>query len=210
MVIGRKKDLEFTNLLCGKRISKYNLQPDAYGTIDELNSFLGLARAFSQDRIIQEVLITIQNHLFIIGSELALCCKHRGLLKGQITQKEVDWLDQLSIRLRVLVNLEPKFVLYGGTQISGILDVARAVSRRTERLVVKMKSKKFLFNIKVLKYLNNLSNLLYLLARYEDKKAGVKLRYTSYHPTHVMGKLLFRDSKQLEKQLVDSSKGPKE
>ncbi|PIV23223.1 MAG: hypothetical protein COS40_04300 [Deltaproteobacteria bacterium CG03_land_8_20_14_0_80_45_14] len=64
--------------------------------------------------------------------------------------------------------------------ISSILDVSRAVSRRAERLVAKMKSKKILYNLKILEYLNRLSDVLYLLARYEEKKAGVKPKHPTY------------------------------
>ncbi len=75
---------------------------------------------------------------------------------------------------------EPKFIIYGETYISSILDIARAVSRRTERKVAEMKSKRMLSNPKILEYLNRLSDVLYLLARYEEKRAGAKPRYPSY------------------------------
>jgi cob(I)alamin adenosyltransferase len=76
---------------------------------------------------------------------------------------------------------EPGFVIYGETQISSILDVTRAVSRRVERLAAKMKSKKMLRNLKILEYLNRLSDVLYLLARYVEKKAGAKPKHPSYN-----------------------------
>jgi cob(I)alamin adenosyltransferase len=75
---------------------------------------------------------------------------------------------------------EPGFVIYGETQISSILDVARSVSRRVERLAAKMKSKKMLHNLKILEYLNRLSDVLYLLARYEEKRAHVKPKHPFY------------------------------
>jgi cob(I)alamin adenosyltransferase len=77
---------------------------------------------------------------------------------------------------------EPGFIIYGETQISSILDVACAVSRRAERLVAKMKSKKMLHNLKILEYLNRLSDVLYLLGRYEEKRARVKPKHPSYKP----------------------------
>ncbi|MGA2464428.1 MAG: ATP:cob(I)alamin adenosyltransferase [Thermodesulfobacteriota bacterium] len=75
-----------------KGFTKHHLKPETYGTLDELNSFLGMARAVSRDRKVKKILFAIQNHFFIIGSELALSGKDRSLLKGEITQKEVDWL----------------------------------------------------------------------------------------------------------------------
>jgi len=163
-------------------VPKYHLKPETYGTLDELNSFLGMARATSKDQKVRKILFDIQNHLFIIGSELAFSGGDRNLLKGEITQKEVDWLSRLSIDFETSVKPEPRFIIYGETKISSILDVARAVSRRVERMVAKMKLKKMLRNLKILEYLNRLSDVLYLLARYEEKKTGVKPKHPFYKP----------------------------
>jgi cob(I)alamin adenosyltransferase len=179
----KKGDKGFTGLLGGRRVPKYHLKPETYGTLDELNSFLGMARATSKDRMVRKILFHIQNHLFIIGSELALSGRVRNLLKGDITQKEVDWLSRLSTGMETSLKMKPGFIIYGETQVSSILDVARAVSRRVERLVAKMKSKKMLHNLKILEYLNRLSDVLYLLARYEEKKAHVKPKRPFYKTT---------------------------
>ena len=176
----KKGDRGFTGLLGGRRVPKYHLRPEAYGTLDELNSFLGIARAISKDRKVRKIPFHIQNHLFIIGSELALSGEDRDLLKGKITQREVDWLSRLSTDFEALLKPEPGFIISGETEISSILDVTRAVSRRVERLVAKMKSKRMLQNLKILEYLNRLSDVLYLLARYEEKKAHAKPKHPSY------------------------------
>jgi cob(I)alamin adenosyltransferase len=176
----KKGDKGFTSLLGGRRVPKFHLRPETYGTLDELNSFLGMARSASKDRIVKETLLSIQNHLFVIGSALAFSGKDRTLLKREVTQKEVDWLTRLSANFEASLMPEPKFIIYGETYVSSILDVARAVSRRAERRVAEMKSKRMLSNPKILEYLNRLSDVLYLLARYEDKKAGVKPRHPSY------------------------------
>ena len=162
---------------------KYHLRPETYGTLDELNSFLGMARAICKDKKVRKILFHIQNHLFIIGSELALSGGDRDLLKGQMSQKEVDWLSRLSTDFEALLKPEHGFIISGETQISSILDVARAVSRRVERLVAKMKSKRMIHNLRILEYLNRLSDVLYLLARYEEKKAHVKPKHPSYQMT---------------------------
>jgi cob(I)alamin adenosyltransferase len=175
----KKGDKGFTGLLGGRRVPKYHLRPETYGTLDELNSFLGMARAVSRDKKVKKILFAIQNHFSIIGSELALSGKDRSLLKGEITQKEVDWLSHLSTDFEASLKPEPKFIIYGETLISSILDVARAVSRRAERRVAEMRSKKMLHNLKILEYLNQLSDVLYLLARYEEKKAGAKPKHPS-------------------------------
>jgi len=176
----KKGDKGFTGLLNGKRVPKYHLRPETYGTLDELNSFLGLARAITKDKLVKKMLITIQNHLFTIGAELALAGKNRNVLKGEITQKEVDWLDHLSLDLETALNPDPHFVIYGELEVSSILDVARAISRKVERMVAKMKSKRMLHNLKILEYLNRLSDVLYLLARQEEKRARVKPKHPSY------------------------------
>jgi cob(I)alamin adenosyltransferase len=178
----KRGDKGFTGLLGGKRVPKYHLRPETYGTLDEFNSFLGMARATSKDRKVRKILFHIQNQLFIIGSELALSGGDRDLLRGEITQKEVEWLSQLSTDFEAMLRPEPGFIIYGETQISSILDVACAVSRRAERLVAKMKSKKMLHNLKILEYLNRLSDVLYLLGRYEEKRARVKPKHPSYKP----------------------------
>lgn len=186
MPVSRKKESKiFTGLLGGERVTKYHLKPEACGTLDELNSFLGMARAVTKDKLVKEILLTIQNHFFIIGSALALSGENRSLLKREITQKEVEWLSRLSTDLKALLKPEPKFIIYGETYISSILDIARAVSRRTERVMAKMRSKGMLTNLRILEYLNSLSNVLFLLARYEEKRAKVKPKHPTYSPKEV-------------------------
>jgi len=175
-----KKDNGLTVLLGGQRVRKYHLRPESYGALDELNSFLGMARAVTGHMAIKKILFTIQNHLFIIGSDLALPGKDRSALKGEITQKEVDWLVQLTRDFKILVKPDPRFIIYGETLVSSILDVARAISRRGERQVAKMKSKRMLDNLKILDYLNRLSDVLYFIARHEEKRAKVKPKHPTY------------------------------
>ena len=164
----KKGDKGFTHLLGGKRVPKFHLRPEAYGTLDELNAFVGMAKAASRNKKVRETLFTIQNHFYLISSDLALPGKDRSLLNEEIGQKEVDWLSQLSTDFESSLKQEPKFIVYGETFPSSVLDVARAVSRRTERLVARMKSKRMLHNPKILEYLNRLSDVLYLLARHEE------------------------------------------
>jgi len=176
----RKKKGELTTLLGGRRVPKYDLRPETYGTLDELNSFLGMARAISANGIVKNILFTIQNHVFSICSELALSGKNRSLLKGEITQEEIDWLTRLCRDFKALLKPDPQFVIYGETEISSALDVARAVSRRAERLVVRMKSRRMITNLNILDYLNRVSDVLYLVARYEERRANVRSKHPMY------------------------------
>jgi len=89
-------------------------------------------------------------------------------------------LNKLSTDFKTSLKLEPKFIIYGETLISSVLDVARAVSRRAERMMTKMRSRGMLSNPKVLEYLNCLFDVLYLLARYEEKKAKVRPKHPIY------------------------------
>ncbi len=173
-------NMEFTKLLDGKRVPKYHLRPETYGTIDELNSFLGMARAVTKDKAIKKILFRIQNHLFVIGSDLALSGKDRTALEVKITQKEVDWLVLLTRDFKGLAKPDHKFVIYGEILASSILDVARAIARRAERQLAKMRSKRILDNLKLLEYLNRLSGALYFIARYEEKMAKVKPKHPTY------------------------------
>ena len=173
----KKGDKGFTHLLGGRRVPKFHLRPETYGTLDELNAFVGMARAASRNEKVRETLFSIQSHFYLISSDLALPGKDRSLLKEEIGQKEVDWLSQLSTEFESSLKPEPKFIVYGETFSSSVLDVARAVSRRTERLVARMKSKRMLHNPKILEYLNRLSDVLYLLARHEEKKANIKPKH---------------------------------
>ena len=138
-----------------------------------------MARAFSKDRRVKKILFNIQGHFFIIGSELALSQKGRSILKREITQKEVDWLTQLSADFEASIKPEPKFILYGETQVSSILDVARAVSRRAERPVAKMKAGKMLHNLKILEYLNCLSDVLYPVRKPSHLWQGFRKKFYS-------------------------------
>lgn len=180
MVSKLNKKTGYTSLLDGKRVPKNHLRCETFGTLDELNSFLGMARAIIPNKEIKGTLLTIQNHLFLIGSELALSGRDRSLLKGEISKRDVEWLNQLISKWRKSSGLNSKFIVYGETFTSSILDVARAVSRRAERNVVTMDSKKMLLNLTVLDYLNRLSGALYFLARCEEKKAKVKRKHPTY------------------------------
>jgi len=176
-----KKDQGSTTLLGGGRVPKYHLRCEAYGTLDELNSFIGMARAATVDQRVRDALFIIQNHLFMIGADLALAGRDRSLLKGELGQGEVAWVNRLIHDSQASLKLDPEFIIYGETFPSSVLDVARAVSRRVERHVVRLKSRKMLHNINILEYLNLLSKVLYLLARYEEAEAKVKPKKPDYN-----------------------------
>lgn len=160
-----------TSLFSGGRVSKSSLRVEAYGTVDELNSYLGVARAYQPTETTGKYLEEVQNHLFRLGADLATPMDAKAEWLIRVTENEVDWLekaiDELSESLPELKN----FVLPGGTPVAAHLHVARTICRRAERLVVTLATDETL-NEQALIYLNRLSDWLFTLARYENLQAG--------------------------------------
>ncbi len=160
----KKGDQGHTGLIGGTRVSKGELRIEAYGTVDELNSYIGLIRSFDiQTKAVQQ-LIEIQDRLFTIGSSLAADpeksnMKIPDLLESDITCLE-DWMDEMDASLPPLTS----FVLPGGHPFIGHIHVARCVCRRTERLVVTLDEHDFVAPL-VISYLNRLSDYLFVLGR---------------------------------------------
>ena len=172
----RTGDKGKTSLGDGTRVSKEDFRVDAYGTIDEANSVIGLARTRTKNAeliLLDNILATIQNELFDLGAELSIPpSKENKLLieKTKITNSQIDRIeneiDQLNVNLKDL----DSFVLPGGTLASSYLHLARTIVRKSERLMVKMNSqKKGSISDTALKYINRLSDLLFVAARYSNQ-----------------------------------------
>ena len=168
----KRGDTGETGLLYGGRVSKNDPRCEAYGTTDEAISALGLARALTNDPVVRDILKQIQRELFTVGAELATDPKEHGKLKAHfsvVTPEMVvrleEWIDQL---LRE-VSLPSAFIIPGASQASAAMDLARSVLRRAERLVVALNQRDLLVNQVVLRYINRLADLIFALARYEDR-----------------------------------------
>lgn len=163
-----------TGLFGGERVSKSSLRIEAYGTIDELNSFLGLTITEVCDKSVKELLINIQNKLFVLGSDLATPISEKTS-KLNITRVPKKFYKDLEKSIDKFENkLEPlkNFILPGGTKSAAMLHVCRTVARRAERRVVELNNMvKVGQNIII--FLNRLSDLLFVLARYENKCQNV-------------------------------------
>lgn len=158
-----------TSLANGERISKDHVRVETYGTVDELNSFLGLAKHFLPDQE-KELLESIQKDLFRLASELA---------KGEqfvrlISEVDVDRLTNEIHEYEKKVDLST-FALPGETIPSAYLDVCRTIARRAERLTVKL-SREADVRPEVIKYLNRVSDLLYIIARYVEGKHIIPIK----------------------------------
>lgn len=164
-----------TSLFGGKRVPKNHLRIAAYGTVDELNSIIGLAICESQNDEIKQILTEIQNILFTLGADLA-SPKEKVNKNFQIPRIDKDniekletFIDSIEYKLPELRN----FILPGGTKAASLLHLARTVCRRGEREVVALSNKVDIGPNPVV-YLNRLSDLLFVLARFEN--------HTSNHP----------------------------
>jgi cob(I)alamin adenosyltransferase len=170
----RKGDDGSTGLWYGGRVSKSGGRPEAYGAVDETASALGLARVVAA-QIHEELaadILRIQNELFIAGAELATAPEAVGRLEAGVTKVTDDMIDQLESDIDKYmgrVDLPPKFVIPGGTELSARLDVARTAMRRAERRVVDLKLDGDLPDELVLQYLNRASDTLFAMARYADE-----------------------------------------
>ena len=162
-----------TSLGSGKRVAKDSLRIDAYGTVDELNACLGIAMASGVDDEIAAALKRIQNELFHLGSVLCFPEEDRGEIRiPQIEKRHVDWLEELLDRQTAEVGPLENFILPGGTIGAANLHLARTVCRRAERILVALDREESVDPWAV-KYLNRLSDALFVMARYENRQKGV-------------------------------------
>jgi cob(I)alamin adenosyltransferase len=168
----RKGDDGTTGLWYGGRVPKFAGRPDAYGSVDEAASALGLARAAAErDGELYRDILRYQNELFVAGAELATAPEAAGRLEpgvSKVTPEMVDKLETVIDRYMDRVDLPPKFVIPGGTELSARLDVARTAIRRAERRVSAMRESGQLPDDTVLRYLNRASDAVYAMARFAD------------------------------------------
>lgn len=171
-----------TALYGGTRLSKADVRVETYGTCDELNSFVGLAKSQLQDKKILEQLAVIQWDLFVVGSEIAtptnkmLLANGKARLSHLVEEEKIklleDWMDEMEEQLPAL----QYFILPGGTKAACYLHVCRTVCRRAERLCVALDSQELL-RPECIKYLNRLSDYFFVLARFVSKLENEKEEY---------------------------------
>ena len=166
-----------TALGSGERRRKYDLRIAAYGTLDEVNAALGIARLHTGgDAALDAALARIQNDLFDLGADLCTPGKGKGPggARLTVTDKQVTWLESEIDRLNAELHPLRSFVLPGGSAAAAYLHLARTMCRRAERLIAELKDKvDESVTPEVLKYVNRLSDFLFVAARYaNDKGAG--------------------------------------
>jgi cob(I)alamin adenosyltransferase len=171
----RKGDDGTTSLWYGGRVPKTDARTEAYGSIDEANSALGVARALCKQDTqadLHATILSLQQDLFVAGAELATSPEAAERLEdgvSRITDGMVEALEVEIDRYMNQVDLPPQFVIPGGTELSAELDVARSAIRRAERRVVELRDSDGLASDAVLRYLNRASDLAFALARFADE-----------------------------------------
>jgi cob(I)alamin adenosyltransferase len=169
----RKGDDGTTGLWYGGRVPKFSGRPEAYGSVDEAAAALGLCRAAAEPggELYGDIL-RVQNELFVAGAELATAPEAAGRLEPEVSKVTPGMVERLESdvdRYMERVDLPPKFVIPGGTELSARLDVARAAVRRAERRVSALHNRGDLADETVLIYLNRLSDALFAMARFADE-----------------------------------------
>ena len=160
----KKGDSGTTQLIGGTRIPKHSLRIESYGTVDELNSWIGLIRDQEINQMYRDQLIEIQDRLFTIGSNLAADPEKSNMKLPQVSEKDVTFLEEAMDTMDALLPEMKSFVLPGGHTTVSYCHVARCVCRRAERNVTHLNENEEIEAV-VMKYLNRLSDYLFVLSR---------------------------------------------
>jgi cob(I)alamin adenosyltransferase len=175
-IVTKTGDKGETSLMYGRRLSKADARVEAYGCIDELTAALGLARSVSTDRFLSDEIFAAQEDLIVVMGELATAPgdRERYIKDGfhLTTAEMVDRITAVISNLEKDKSLYPKdWVIPGSTELSAALDFARTTCRRAERHIALFSAGEKDFNPEILRYLNRLSDLCWVLARFAEKKS---------------------------------------
>lgn len=165
-------DTGYTGLLGDQRVPKYDPRPDTFGTVDEATSALGVARAATLDETAREVILHMQRDLYVLMAELATLPENQSAIGMAISADHVRWLEEVEERLKAAVEIPNKFVIPGDSVDGAALDLARTIIRRAERMAVRLLHDGVIDNGEVIRYLNRLSDVVFILARYLEAKQG--------------------------------------
>lgn len=161
----------YTSLWGSQRVAKYAARPEAYGTLDEANSALGLARASATQQRVKEEVYRLQQELYFMMAELATPVEDYEASRYKIDAGHVEKLETLLEDLKRQTEVQRAFITPGDTLAGAALDLARTIIRRAERLVAKLLHEGEIPNAEVLRYLNRLSDVVFVLGRYEEERS---------------------------------------
>jgi cob(I)alamin adenosyltransferase len=165
----RTGDKGETGLVGGARVSKDSLRVEAYGNVDELNSVLGIVRAFLKDRELDDLLAELQRDLFVVGSDLASTPEARQRNIPRISKEKITAMERMIDKFEAELKPLDAFILPGGGVTGSLLHNARTVARRAERRIVTL-SKTEPINDQLVPYMNRLSDLLFVMARVANRR----------------------------------------
>jgi cob(I)alamin adenosyltransferase len=170
----RRGDDGTTGLLGPERVPKYDLRPETYGTVDEAQAAMGLARANGSTPRTAEIILRVQRVLHSMMAELASAGSDHSAFAGSNTGADVDQLEDYIREYEALIEMPKEFVVPGDSPAGAALHLARAITRRAERRAVRLTHEGLLDNPQLLRYLNRLSSLVFVLALREDQAAMAK------------------------------------
>ncbi len=162
-----------TALVSGTRVPKYHLRIETYGSVDELNAYIGLIRDTLQNEHNREVLLTIQHNIFVICSNLANDNSNSTIVLPQLRDVDIKMLENEIDRIQAILPPQTHFILPGGHASVSYCHIARTVCRRAERLCLKLDHKSPI-DKNILLYMNRLSDYLYVLARETSQQLEVQ------------------------------------
>ncbi len=171
----RKGDDGTTGLLGEGRLPKYHPRIEAIGTLDETTAALGLARAHSHSPEVNEILIQTQRDLYNLMAEVAATPENAAKFRN-IDSSNIDWLEKQTDLLNEKVDIPKEFILPGETKSGGALSLARTITRRAERRVAELFADGELENKELLRYLNRLSSLCFVLELVENQFEGKEVK----------------------------------
>jgi len=175
----KKGDDGTTGLLYGGRVGKDDRRTEVYGTLDETVSALGVARAGGLVPKVEEIVVRIQREMFVVGAQLATSADNQSKLQEGVSKIDAAMTPRLESEIDALIAEHPlpqEFILPGETLGSAGLDLARSTIRRAERQAVAMDKQGLVPDPEILRYLNRLSDLLFVLARYQEAEEGRKAK----------------------------------
>ncbi len=172
----RSGDDGYTGILGEGRLPKHSLRLNALGDLDEANAALGMARFQCQSPQSKKLILRVQRHIYTIMGEVASSPENASKFKG-INSAQINWLEQETEKMSQDVKMPGEFIVPGDTLPGAALDLARTVVRRCERRVAELIHREEVANQDLMRYLNRLSSLIFVLELYENQLAGQE------HPT---------------------------
>ena len=162
-----------TNLFLGGKLSKNDIRVEAFGTVDELVSSLGFAKTLTEKEDVINILEMLQHSLFKIGAELSSDSNKTEKIINIITNEDVNEIESIIDSITEKIDLGNEFIMPGTSSSSAAIDISRTVARRLERVVVSINTNEMI-NKNILIFLNRISDLLFVVGRYEDEGKDIK------------------------------------